>query len=74
MMMNHLISLLLYFYFSKQTVSAAQSSHRYVCRGPRLDADPYNIRKSVDLGGNTDNVRIIYNSVSSLLAGVSSLS
>ena len=31
-----------------------------------VDADPYNlayIRKSLDLEGNTGNVRIIYNSV-----------
>ena len=31
-----------------------------------VDADPYNlayIRKSLDLGGNTDHVRLIYNSV-----------
>ena len=35
-----------------------------------VDADPYNlayIRKSLDLEGNTHNVRIIYNSVRSLL-------
>ena len=37
----------------------------------RLDGDPCNIRKSLDLGGNTDNVRIIYISVRSLLADVS---
>lgn len=37
----------------------------------RLDGDPYNIRKSLDLGGNTDNVRIIYNSARWLLADVS---
>ena len=66
-------SLFLIFYFPSRRCSL----HLYVCLVPRFainrrpDADPYNIRKSVDLGGNTDNVRIIYNSVRSLLVDVS---